>query len=105
MLMYVIMLSIVGFLIAMFVPIGGAVIISITFAAVLLNYHKTLLLCEDMKHIKNHLGLLDPEELEEYEIKKQLKEYDELDPADIENVNNSIEKELEKDMNVEDKEK
>jgi hypothetical protein len=47
MLMYVIVLSILGFFISIFVPIGGIIIFSITFAVVILNYQKTLKIYEE----------------------------------------------------------
>jgi uncharacterized membrane protein (DUF106 family) len=100
-LMYVILLSLLGFLISIFVPTGGIIIFSITFAVVILNYQNTLKINKEMKDIRRHFNLLEPHELEEYEIEKQLKEYDELDSVKMEEVNKGIEKDLEKTMDKE----
>lgn len=94
--MNVIILSIISLVVSLFVPIGGAILFSITFAVVILNYQKTLKVHEDIKEIKRHFDLMKKDEKEEYEIEKQLEEYDNLDSSSLEEINRKIEEELDK---------
>ncbi|GGA45380.1 hypothetical protein [Paenibacillus physcomitrellae] len=90
-----IILVVLGFLmLVVFVPYGGIIMASVTFAVVILQYLKTHRMHQELQEIRKHLGVMKPEEEEEYDIKRQINEVDHLGAAAIEEVNQKIEEEL-----------
>jgi len=105
-LIYFFLLFAVGLIVFLAVPAGGMIVISITFAVIILNYQKNQQMHKDIRDIKNHFDLLKGNEKEEYDIDQQLNEYDKLDEESLEIINKQIEDELEGTLSEEeDKEK
>ena len=93
-----IVLIILGIILSIFVPLGGVLLISITFAVVIMNYQKTIKINQDIQEIRKHFGLLKGHEKEEYEIEEQLNELDALDDPSLDEINKQIEEELEESL-------
>jgi cell shape-determining protein MreC len=98
--MLIIVLIIIGILLSLFLPMGLAIVISIIFAVVIMNYRKTLQIHRDLQDIRSHFDLLKGYEKEDYEIEQQLKEHEMLDNKSLENINQQIEEELEKNTRI-----
>ncbi|ANS74196.1 hypothetical protein AWM70_06040 [Paenibacillus yonginensis] len=89
-----IVLVVLACLVSAFIPFGGILVTSVLFAVVVLQYQKINRIHEELQEIRKHLGLMKPEEKEEYEIEQQIKEVDQLDDMSREQRNQKIEEEL-----------
>lgn len=52
---------------------------------------------EDILAIKNHLGLMNKQEAEQYEMERKNKDVSQLSPDEMKSINQEIEAELERD--------
>jgi predicted Holliday junction resolvase-like endonuclease len=103
-------MTIAGMLIALFVllvsfyfmgPFGVGILLIILFGLTLSTYQKTKQINDDLKQIKNKLGILNEEEKNDMDIKNNAKEYEMAikDPEFKSKINEEIEKELENYLN------
>ncbi|MEO2202594.1 hypothetical protein ABGV42_02495 [Paenibacillus pabuli] len=93
--MFVFVLMIAGAIISIMFPYGTVIVIGIILGLVVDNYRNTLYIREDIRSIKEHLGLMNNKEAEEYEFDKQLNQVDQLSSDEIRVINKRIEAELE----------
>ncbi|MEK3885770.1 hypothetical protein [Paenibacillus sp. PL2-23] len=103
-------MAIAGMLIAIIVlvvsfyilgPYGVCILLIILFGYTLSTYHRTKQIHEDIKEIKNKLGLLNEEEKMEMDMKNSEKEFEmsRKDPELELKINNEIEEELKNYIN------
>ncbi|WFR60617.1 hypothetical protein P9222_18720 [Paenibacillus amylolyticus] len=78
------------------VPIWSNCGRGIIFALVVDQYRQTMHMREDIRDIKNHLGLMNKGEAQEYEMDKEYTQVDRLDSEQMDVINRRIEAELEK---------
>ncbi|WP_338539926.1 hypothetical protein [Paenibacillus tundrae] len=95
--MYMLLVLIVASVLAVLVPFGPILLIGIAVALVAENYRQTVKMREDILAIKNHLGLMNKKEAEQYEMERQNKDVSQLSPDEMKSINQEIEAELEQD--------
>ncbi|KOY16383.1 DUF456 domain-containing protein [Paenibacillus xylanivorans] len=95
--MYIILVLVVGIVLCLLVPFGPILAGAIVFALIADNYRQTMNMREDIRAIKNHLGLMNKGEAEEYKIDRQLTDVKHLDSDQLKVINRRIEAELEKE--------
>lgn len=95
--MYFFLLLIVGVILCFLFPFGTILVGGIIFACVVDNYRQTMNMREDIRAIKNHLGLMNKGEAEEFEMDQEYTQVDRLDSDQMAVINRRIEAELEKD--------
>ncbi|MFS0868334.1 hypothetical protein [Paenibacillus xylanilyticus] len=95
--MLILVLIIAGAIVSLLVPYGTVIVIGIILGLVVDNYRNTLYLREDIRAIKNHLGLMNNKESKEYEFDKEFKQVDQLSSDQMSVINKRIEAELEKE--------
>ncbi|MCG7381040.1 hypothetical protein [Paenibacillus sp. ACRRY] len=95
--MFVLVLMVAGAVVSLLVPYGTVIVIGIILGLVVDNYRNTLYLREDIRAIKNHLGLMNNKESKEYEFDKEFKQVDQLSSDEMSVINKRIEAELEKE--------
>ncbi|MGF9697080.1 MULTISPECIES: hypothetical protein [Paenibacillus] len=95
--MLILVLIIAGAIVSLLVPYGTVIVIGIILGLVVDNYRNTLYLREDIRAIKNHLGLMNNKESKEYEFDKEFKQVDRLSSDEMSVINKRIEAELEKE--------
>ncbi|MEY8746242.1 hypothetical protein AB9M62_44330 [Bacillales bacterium AN1005] len=88
---------IVASVLAVLVPFGPILLIGIAVALVAENYRQTVKMREDILAIKNHLGLMNKQEAEQYEMERRNKDVSQLSPDEMKRINQEIEAELERD--------
>lgn len=88
---------IVAAVLAVLVPFGPILLIGISVALVAENYRQTMKMQEDILAIKNHLGLMNKQEAEQYEMERKNKDVSQLSPDEMKSINQEIEAELERD--------
>jgi uncharacterized membrane protein (DUF106 family) len=94
--MYIILALVVGVVLCLLFPYGTILACAIIFALIADNYRQTMNMREDVRAIKNHLGLMNKGEAEEYKIDRQLTDIEHLDSDQLKVINRRIEAELEK---------
>ncbi|WP_338706356.1 hypothetical protein [Paenibacillus amylolyticus] len=95
--MYFVLFLIIGLVLCYLIPFGPIVAGGIIFALVVDQYRQTMHMRDDIRDIKNHLGLMNKGEAQEYEIDKQFKDVDRLSLEEMNMINRRIEAELEKE--------
>ncbi|WP_017687869.1 hypothetical protein [Paenibacillus sp. PAMC 26794] len=95
--MYFVIFLLIGLVLCYLIPFGPIVAGGIIFALVVDQYRQTIHMREDIRDIKNHLGLMNKGEAQEYELDKQFKDVDRLSSEEMDSINRKIEAELEKD--------
>ncbi len=88
---------IVAAVLAVLVPFEPILLIGIAVALVAENYRQTMKMREDILAIKNHLGLMNKQEAEQYEMERKNKDVSQLSPDEMKSLNQEIEAELERD--------
>lgn len=88
---------IVAAVLAVLVPFGPILLIGIAVALVAENYRQTMKMREDILAIKNHLGLMNKQEAEQYEMERKNKDVSQLSPDEMKSLNQEIEAELARD--------
>ena len=88
---------IVAAVLAVLVPFGPILLMGIAVALVAENYRQTMKMQEDILAIKNHLGLMNKQEAEQYEMERKNKDVSQLSPDEMKSINQEIEAELERD--------
>ncbi|WP_336782027.1 hypothetical protein [Paenibacillus illinoisensis] len=95
--MFVFILMIAGAIVSLMFPYGTVIVIGVILGLVVDNYRNTLYIREDVRAIKNHLGLMNNKESTEYEFNKEIKQVDQLSSDEMSVINKRIEAELEKE--------
>ncbi|WP_128101690.1 hypothetical protein [Paenibacillus sp. DCT19] len=95
--MYMLLVLIVAAVLAVLVPFEPILLIGIAVALVAENYRQTMKMREDILAIKNHLGLMNKQEAEQYEMERKNKDVSQLSPDEMKSLNQEIEAELERD--------
>ncbi|WP_427051861.1 hypothetical protein [Paenibacillus sp. TC-CSREp1] len=95
--MYFFMLFLVGVVLCFLFPYGPMIFGGIIFAVVIDHYRQTSYIREDIQEIKNHLKLMNKEELEEYEMDQDYKNADRIPSERMDVINRKIELELERE--------
>ncbi|MGR6544382.1 hypothetical protein [Paenibacillus tundrae] len=95
--LYMLLVLIVASVLAVLVPFGPILLIGIAVALVAENYRQTVKMREDILAIKNHLGLMNKQEAEQYEMERRNKDVSQLSPDEMKRINQEIEAELERD--------
>ncbi|MBU5352246.1 hypothetical protein ACN9MH_17570 [Paenibacillus silvae] len=95
--MYFFMLFLVGVVLCFLFPYGPMIVGGIIFAVVIDHYRQTAYIREDIQAIKNHLKLMNKEELEEYEMDQDYKNADRIPSESMDVINRKIELELERE--------
>ncbi|MCM3171624.1 hypothetical protein [Paenibacillus sp. MER 99-2] len=95
--MYMFLVLIVAAVLAVLVPFGPILLIGIAVALVAENYRQTMKMREDILAIKNHLGLMNKQEAEQYEMERKNKDVSQLSPDEMKSLNQEIEAELARD--------
>ncbi|MGN7413465.1 hypothetical protein [Paenibacillus sp. SAF-068] len=97
--MYFVIFLLIGLVLCYLFPFGPIVVGGIIFALVVDQYRQTMHMREDIRDIKNHLGLMNKGEAQEYEMDKEYTQVDRLDSEQMDVINRRIEAELEKERN------
>ncbi|SDC45769.1 hypothetical protein SAMN05428987_1392 [Paenibacillus sp. CF095] len=87
----------IGLVLCYLIPFGPIVAGGIIFALVVDQYRHTMHMREDIRDIKNHLGLMNKGEAQEYELDQEYTQVDRLDAEEMNMINRRIEAELEKE--------
>ncbi|MGO4731438.1 hypothetical protein [Paenibacillus sp. 2KB_22] len=95
--MYFVIFLLIGLVLCYLFPFGPIVAGGIIFALVVDQYRQTMHMREDIRDIKNHLGLMNKGEAQEYERDKEYRQVDRLDSEQMDMINRRIEAELEKE--------
>lgn len=95
--MYFVIFLLIGLVLCYLLPFGPVVAGGIIFALVVDQYRQTMHMREDIRDIKNHLGLMNKNEAKEYELDKEYTQVDQLSSEEMNIINRRIEVELEKD--------
>ncbi|WP_145322206.1 hypothetical protein [Paenibacillus xylanexedens] len=95
--MYFVLFLLIGLVLCYLFPFGPIVAGGIVFALVVDQYRQTMHMREDIRDIKNHLGLMNKGEAQEYEMDKEYTQVDQLSSEEMNMINRRIEAELEKD--------
>ncbi|MEK4365392.1 hypothetical protein MKX68_23410 [Paenibacillus sp. FSL M8-0212] len=95
--MYFVLFLLIGLVLCYLIPFGPILAGGIVFALVIDHYRQTMHMREDIRDIKNHLGLMNKGEAKEYEMDKEYTQVDRLDPEEMDMINRRIEAELEKE--------
>ncbi|MGQ8873031.1 hypothetical protein [Paenibacillus sp. TSA_86.1] len=95
--MYFLMLLLVGVVLCFLFPYGPILVGGIIFAVVIDQYRQTMYMREDILAIKNHLKLMNKEELDSYETDQTYKDIDRISSERMDVINRKIEAELERD--------
>ncbi|WP_339297177.1 hypothetical protein MKY92_18100 [Paenibacillus sp. FSL R5-0623] len=95
--MYFVLFLLIGLVLCYLIPFGPILAGGIVFALVIDHYRQTMHMREDIRDIKNHLGLLNNNEAKEYELDKEYTQVDQLSSEEMNMINRRIEAELEKD--------
>ncbi|MFX3650432.1 MAG: hypothetical protein ACE3K2_13480 [Paenibacillus sp.] len=97
--MYFVIFLLIGLVLCYLFPFGPMVAGGIIFALVVDHYRQTMRMREDIRDIKNHMGLMNKSEAQEYEMDKEYTQVDRLDSEQMDMINRRIEAELEKESN------
>ncbi|MEK3703190.1 hypothetical protein MKY87_03600 [Paenibacillus sp. FSL R7-0198] len=95
--MYFVIFLLIGLVLCYLIPFGPILAGGIVFALVIDHYRQTMHMREDIRDIKNHLGLMNKGEAKEYEMDKEYTQVDRLDLEEMDTINRRIEAELEKE--------
>ncbi|MBY0116203.1 hypothetical protein [Paenibacillus xylanexedens] len=95
--MYFVIFLLIGLVLCFLIPFGPIVAGGIIFALVVDQYRQTMHMREDIRDIKNHLGLMNNNEAKEYELDKEYTQVDQLSSEEMNMINRRIEAALEKD--------
>lgn len=96
MLLLIILAIIVLFILSLNVPFMILLLISSIFVLVILQYQKSRKIHQELQEIRRHLGLMNSNEQENFDLEHEISRLDKLDEAELEKINEQIEKELEK---------
>lgn len=96
MLLLIIVAIIILFILSLNVPFMILLLISSIFVLVISQYHKSRKIHQELKEIRRHLGLMNSKEKENFDLEHEISQLDKLDEAELEKINEQIEKELEK---------
>lgn len=96
MLLLIILAIIVLFILSLNVPFMILLLIFSIFVLVILQYQKSRKIHQELQEIRRHLGLMNSNEQENFDLEHEISRLDKLDEAELEKINEQIEEELEK---------
>lgn len=99
---YLIGLTLVGILIAVFTPwgLGLFIVLGAIFAVTIANYRRTRELHAGMEEIRRHLGLMDRDEARSYDLEREVRRVDGLDNEERARIDRRTEQELEQEAGI-----